>query len=148
MFDDAKLYLSLQQILNNNPLLHAQLRFDSKYYSSGKLWSSQLWMEFKQLGIEAWKVRTSTGFEPVTSRFRCDALTNWAMKPLSFFLSLTFSGFCMHYCLNCVNNCDDPSLLDFKSTVQHMKYFIYHFTILFMLLSNFVLSFTCQVSIQ
>ena len=29
------------------------------------------------------KVRTSTWFEPVTSRYRCDALTNWAMKPLT-----------------------------------------------------------------
>ena len=29
------------------------------------------------------KFRTSTGFEPVTSQFRCDALTNWAMKPLT-----------------------------------------------------------------
>ena len=29
------------------------------------------------------KFRTSMGFEPVTSRFRCDALTNWAMKPLA-----------------------------------------------------------------
>ena len=29
------------------------------------------------------KVKTSTGFEPVTSRYRCDALTNWAMKPLT-----------------------------------------------------------------
>ena len=29
------------------------------------------------------KLRTSTGFEPVTSRYRCDALTNWAMKPLT-----------------------------------------------------------------
>ena len=29
------------------------------------------------------KFRTSTGFELVTSRFRCDALTNWAMKPLT-----------------------------------------------------------------
>ena len=29
------------------------------------------------------KFRTSTGFGPVTSRFRCDALTNWAMKPLT-----------------------------------------------------------------
>ena len=29
------------------------------------------------------KFRTSTGFEPVTSRFRYDALTNWAMKPLT-----------------------------------------------------------------
>ena len=28
------------------------------------------------------KFRTSTGFEPVTSRYRCDTLTNWAMKPL------------------------------------------------------------------
>ena len=28
------------------------------------------------------KFRTSMGFEPVTSRYRCDALTNWAMKPL------------------------------------------------------------------
>ena len=29
------------------------------------------------------KFRTSTGFEPVTSRYQCDALTNWAMKPLT-----------------------------------------------------------------
>ena len=28
-------------------------------------------------------MRTSTGFKPVTSRYRCDALTNWAMKPLT-----------------------------------------------------------------
>ena len=27
--------------------------------------------------------RTSTGFEHVTSRYQCDALTNWAMKPLT-----------------------------------------------------------------
>ena len=34
--------------------------------------------------IWSWKkFRTSTGFEPVTSRYRCDALTNWAMKPLT-----------------------------------------------------------------
>ena len=29
------------------------------------------------------KVRTLTGFEPVTLRYWCDALTNWAMKPLT-----------------------------------------------------------------
>ena len=29
------------------------------------------------------KVRTSTGFEPVTSRYWCDNLPNWAMKPLT-----------------------------------------------------------------
>ena len=26
---------------------------------------------------------TSMGFKPVTSRYWCDALTNWAMKPLT-----------------------------------------------------------------
>ena len=31
-------------------------------------------------------------------------------------------------CLNCVHNCDDHSLLDFKSAVQYMKHFMYHFT--------------------
>ena len=29
------------------------------------------------------KFRTSTGFELVTSWYRCDALTNWAMRPLT-----------------------------------------------------------------
>ena len=29
------------------------------------------------------KFRISTGFEPVTSWYRCNALTNWAMKPLT-----------------------------------------------------------------
>ena len=52
-------------------------------FKSSKLWSSQLWTQFKQLRIDPVEVRTSTGFEPVTSRYRCDALTNWAMKPLT-----------------------------------------------------------------
>ena len=39
-----------------------------------KKWSLQ-WMQFMQLRKEAWKkFRTSTGFEPVTSRYRCNAL--------------------------------------------------------------------------
>ena len=29
------------------------------------------------------KVRTSTRFEAVTSRYRCHALTNWTMKPMT-----------------------------------------------------------------
>ena len=38
-----------------------------------KKWSLQ-WMQFMQLRKEAWKkFRTSTGFEPVTSRYRCNA---------------------------------------------------------------------------
>ena len=40
---------------------------------------------------EAWKFRTSTGFEPVTSGHRCDPLTNWAIKPL------TLGGFFLIY---------------------------------------------------
>ena len=39
-----------------------------------KKWSSQ-WTQFMQLRKEAWKkFRTSTGFELVTSQYRCDAL--------------------------------------------------------------------------
>ena len=54
---------------------------------SSKLWSSQ----FEQLPE---KVRTSTGFEPVTSRYRCDALINWAMKPLTLACNyLTLCGY-------------------------------------------------------
>ena len=47
-------------------------------------WSSQLWTQFMQLHKkpENKKIRTSTGFEPVTSQYRCDALTNYPMKPL------------------------------------------------------------------
>ena len=40
-----------------------------------KLWSLQLWTHFKQLGPE--KVRTSTGFESVTSRYRCELWSYW-----------------------------------------------------------------------
>ena len=41
---------------------------------------------------------------------------------------LTFSGFYTQLLKYCVHNCDDHSLLDFKSAVQYMKHFIYHFT--------------------
>ena len=49
-----------------------------------KKWSSQ-WTQFMQLRKEARKkFRTSTGFEPVTSRLPVRCSTNWAMKPLTF----------------------------------------------------------------
>ena len=60
------------------------------------------------------KFRTSTGFEPVTSRFRCDALTNWAMKPIA-------------NCKNCVHNCEDHSFTWFHIRSSYMIHFIYHF---------------------
>ena len=48
-----------------------------------KKWSSQ-WTQFIQLRKKAWKkFRTSTGFEPVTSRLPVRCSTNWAMKPLT-----------------------------------------------------------------
>ena len=58
--------------------------------SSNKEWSSQLWSQFLQLRKEAWKkFRTSTGFEPVTSRYRCDALStelgsHWRWEQVNF----------------------------------------------------------------
>ena len=61
-----------------------------------KIWSSQ-WTQFMQLRKEAWKnFRTSTGFEPVTSR------SHWRWEQLScgficsreyFFFFFFFSGF-------------------------------------------------------
>ena len=48
------------------------------------------------------KVTTSTGFEPETSRYGCN-------------------------CLNCVHNCDDHSLLDFK--IRSSIYEIFHISL-------------------
>ena len=57
------------------------------YWTAGlkstELWSSQLWTQFKHCVQKPEKVRTLTGFQPVTSQSRCDTLTNWAMKPLT-----------------------------------------------------------------
>ena len=50
----------------------------------------------------------------MTSRYWCDALTNWAMKPLTLGAG--------HLWLLMSSN--EP----FKSAVQYMKHFIYHFT--------------------
>ena len=57
------------------------------------------------------KVRTSTGFEPVT--------TNTNNNGHSLLVSS-----------------NDHSLLDFKSAVQYMKHFIYHFTSILHMLTN------------
>ena len=45
---------------------------------------SSQWTQFMQLRKEAWKkIRTSTGFEPLTSRLPVRCSTNWGMKPLT-----------------------------------------------------------------
>ena len=57
--------------------------YELRIWNQVKLWSSHLWTQFLNCVKKLENFRTSTGFEPVTSRYRCDALTNWAMKPLT-----------------------------------------------------------------
>ena len=58
---------------------------------SSQLWSSQLLRVYiVSRCIE--KLRTSTRSEPVTSRHRCDALTNYAMKPQLYYICWTADG--------------------------------------------------------
>ena len=70
-----------------------------------KLWSSQSWTQFQQLH-KLQDCRTSMGFEPMTLRYRCDALTIWAMKPLMLGAGhlwvLMFSWWLNH---NCKDHC-------------------------------------------
>ena len=72
---------------------------------SSKLWSSQLWMQFKQLHIEAWK---SQNFNRVWTR------TSIARSQVQTPLKSWLFQASIRNCLNCVHNCDDHSLLDFK----------------------------------
>ena len=87
-----------------------------------------------------------TGFQKSWKwRYQCDALTIWAIKPLKLgaghlwvctgisrsrvqtpLKSWIFQASICN-CINCAHHCEDHSLLDFTSTVQYMKYFIYHF---------------------
>ena len=62
-----------------------------------------------QLRKEAWKkFRTSTGFEPVTSRLPVRCSTNRAMKPLTLGAGQVLKFFhpFLRNCINCVH-CDD-----------------------------------------
>ena len=94
---------------------------------SSKLLSSQSRMQFKQLLIEAWKSQDFNGVWtrdltiPVwrSNQLRYEATDIWWR---SFVRSIG-------NCLNCVHNGEDHNLLDFKSAVQYMKHFIYHFTL-------------------
>ena len=96
------------------------------------------------------KFRTSTGFEPVTSRFRRDALTNWAMKPLTLgaghlWVLMVPWGMArsrvqspskswifqasLRNCKNCAHNCEGHSFTWFHIRSSYMIHFIYHFII-------------------
>ena len=76
---------------------------------SSKLWSSQLWTQFKQLHIEAWK----------SQDFNVEVLTSFRLLRIC-------------NCLNCVHNCDDHSLLGYfmyyKNTLLTRRIWLYsHF---------------------
>ena len=101
------------------------------------------------------KFRTSTGFEPVTSRFRCDALANRAMKPHTLGAghlwvlmfpwgmnqrwndilngSYMNCGYEINWsydpslrnCKNCVHNCEDHSFTWFHIRSSYMIHFIW-----------------------
>ena len=82
---ETMLFVSESQLL-----LHLKSQSANKYKLSNEEWSSQLWSQFLQLRKEAWKkFRTSTGLEPVTSRYRCDALptelwSHWRWEQVNF----------------------------------------------------------------
>ena len=65
------------------------------------------------------KFRTAMGFEPMTSRYRCDALINWAMKPLT----LGASHNVQH-----VHNCEDHSFTWFyiRSSIYDPFHISFH----------------------
>ena len=68
----------------------------TKYILKMKKWSSQ-WTQFMQLRKEAWKkFRTSTGFEPVTSRFTGAVLYQLSINCVHgddhFFIFISFSA--------------------------------------------------------
>ena len=106
--------------------------------------SEQLWTQFKQLRIEAWE---NQGSKPVTSRYRCDALTNWAMKPLTLgtgylwvLVSLRGHGFKPRWSPDFFRPLYSIAYIAFitamiigylisKLAVQYKTFFIYHFTL-------------------
>ena len=79
------------------------------------------------------KFRTSTGFEPVTSRHRYDALTNWAMKPLTLgaghlWIQVLNESNCEDHsftqyfgCLSWPNDCKSASLFLSLHTVKYSE---------------------------
>ena len=98
-------------------------------------------MQCKQMRREAWKSQDFNGFWtrdvaiPVGRSnqlsYEATDVGSWyriARSRVQTSLKSWLFQASLRNCLNCVHNCDDHSLLDFKSAVQYMKHFIYHFT--------------------
>ena len=70
-----------------------------KIMKSSEEWSSQLWTLFMQLRKKPEKnVTTSSVFEAVTSRYRCEGLTNWAMNSQNCWM-LHIASVSTHCCI-------------------------------------------------
>ena len=110
------------------------------YVKSNKLWSSQLWTQFLQLRIEAWKIQDFNGVwtcewpAPKVSGFIAQLGTGIARSRVQTPLKSWIFQASIRNCKNLVSNCENHSLLDFTSAAQYMKHFIYNCTNTFALL--------------
>ena len=101
----------------------------STFTLSSKLWSSQLWTQFKKLRTEAWK---SQDFNRVWTRDL--AIPVQCSNQLSYEATDVGSWSFVSSNEPVRNECEVIILYEmfhnFKSAVQYMKHFIYHFTLL------------------
>ena len=86
---------------------------------SSKPWSSQFWTQFKQLRTEAWKSQDFNGLLKLSDSPVPGVVGDSVIAVVIGWVE-GISG-------PTWTNCDDHGLLDFKSAVQYMKHFIYHF---------------------
>ena len=101
----------------------------STFTLSSKLWSSQLWTQFKKLRTEAWK---SQDFNRVWTRdlaipVQCSNQLSYEATDVG---SWSFVSSNEPVKNGCVHNCNDHSLiLDFKSAVQYHILLHFHLNI-------------------
>ena len=118
---------------------------------TSELWSSQLWTQFKQLRIEAWKSQDFNGVWtrdlaiPVrrSNQLSYEAIDvgSWSFvssnEPVKNGCEVIYEIFhilncglfqaSIRICLNCVHNCDDHSSLDFK--IRSSTYETFHISL-------------------
>ena len=99
---------------HKRPYQHVHLKWYMKDFiywtadlKSSKLWSSQLWTQFKQLRIAAWKTQDFNG-----------VWTPWKGSRVQTPLKSWLFQASIRNCLNCVHNCDDHSLLEFTCVLS------------------------------
>ena len=95
---------------------------EQKWIKSNEEWSSQLWTQFMKLRKKPEKnsgIQWGLNFEPVTSRYRCDALTNRAMKPLV--LHGSWSIICLYVRVKEMNVINVYEIKNCRSKIMQMK---------------------------